>query len=102
MDLKAYDKVNREALWQVLGMYDVGGKLLYSIRCMYVNSLVCVRVKGGDSECFRINSGVRQGCIVSPRFFNVYIVAVMEVKMGIRRRGVRFQEDGREWPLVCR
>ena len=24
---KAYDTVNREALWQVLRMYDVGGKL---------------------------------------------------------------------------
>ena len=23
---KAYDRVNREALWQVLKMYDVGGK----------------------------------------------------------------------------
>ena len=23
---KAYDRVNREVLWQVLGIYDVGGK----------------------------------------------------------------------------
>ena len=28
-----------EALWQVLGMYDVGGKLLNDIKSMYVNSL---------------------------------------------------------------
>ena len=25
---KVYDRVNREALWQVLRMYDVGGKLM--------------------------------------------------------------------------
>ena len=32
MDLeKAYDKVNREVLWQVLKIYDVGGKLLNEI-----------------------------------------------------------------------
>ena len=31
--------VNREALRQVLRMYDVGGKLLNSIKNMYVNSL---------------------------------------------------------------
>ena len=33
MDLeKAYDRVNREALWWVLGMYDVGSKLLNGVR----------------------------------------------------------------------
>ena len=47
---KAYDRVYIEALWQVLIMYDVGGKLLNGIKCMYVNSLACVRVKEGESE----------------------------------------------------
>ena len=28
----AYDRVNREALWLVLRMYDVGGKLLGGIK----------------------------------------------------------------------
>ena len=72
MDLeKAYDMVNRGALWQVLRIYGVGGKLLDGIKSMYVNSLACVRVKGSERECFRINSGVRQGCIMSPWFFNI-------------------------------
>ena len=35
MDLeKAYDKVNREALWKVLTMYDVSCKHLVRIRSM--------------------------------------------------------------------
>ena len=33
---KAYNRVNREALWQVLRKYDVGGKLLSGIKSMYV------------------------------------------------------------------
>ena len=57
---KAYHRVNKGALIrQVMRMYDVGGKLLNGIKSMYVNSLACVKVKGGESECFRINSGVR-------------------------------------------
>ena len=37
---------------------------------------------------------------MSPWLFNVYMDAVMkEVKMGMGRRGVRFQEKGREWRL---
>ena len=96
---KAYDRVNREALWQVMRMYDVGGKLLNGIKSMYVDSSACVRVKGGESEQFRIYSGVRQGCIMSHWLFNVYLDGVMKVGMG--RRGVRFLEDGREWSGDC-
>ena len=42
---KAYDRVNKEALWQVLRMYGAGGKLLSGIKIMYVDSSACVRVK---------------------------------------------------------
>ena len=83
---KEYDRVNREALWQVLRMYDVGGILLNGIKSVYVNSLACVRVKGGESECFRIDSGVRQVCIMFSWLFNVYMDAVIKVKMGMGRR----------------
>ena len=55
-------------------MYDVGGNLLNVIKSMYVNSLVCVWVKEDDIECFRIDSGVRQGCITSPWLFNLYSI----------------------------
>ena len=38
---KMYNSVNREALCQVLRMYDGGGKLLIGIKSMYVDSLAC-------------------------------------------------------------
>ena len=77
-------------------MHDVGGKLLNGFKSMYVNSIACVRVKGGESECFRIDSGVRQGCIISPWLFNVNMDAVMKkVKVGIGKMGVRFLEKRR-------
>ena len=37
-------------------MYDLGGKLMNGIKSVYVNSLA-IRVKGCESECFRIDSG---------------------------------------------
>ena len=47
------------------------------------------------SECFRITSGLRQACIMSHWLFNVYMDTVMkELKMGMGRRGVKFQESG--------
>ena len=42
MDLeKAYDRVDRSVLWQVLIMYGIGGKLLNGIRSMYEGSKAC-------------------------------------------------------------
>ena len=42
-------------------MYDVGGKLLNGIKIMY--SLAFVRVKEGESECFKIDR--LYNCIMS-------------------------------------
>ena len=55
---KAYDSVNGEAMWQVLRMYDVVGKLLGGIKSMYVDSLACFILKGRESKWFRIDKGV--------------------------------------------
>ena len=57
------------------------------IRGMYVDRSACVRENGGESEWFRIDSGVRQGYIMSPWLFNVYMDGVMkEVKMEMGRK----------------
>ena len=48
--------------------------------------LTCVGAKWDENEYFRIDSGMRQGSIMSPWFFNVYMDAgVKEVKMGMGR-----------------
>ena len=76
-------------------MHDAYGKLVNGIESMYVNSLACVRVKEVKSVCFRFNSGVRQGFIMSPWLFNVYVDAAMK---GDEYR-VRFLEGGKKWRL---
>ena len=53
----AYDRVNREALGQLLNMYDLDGKTLRGNKSMYDDSSACVRIKGCMSDKFRIDSG---------------------------------------------
>ena len=75
-------------------MYDVGGKLLNSIKSIYVNILDCVRVKGGASEAFRIDSDVRHGCIMSHWGFQcIYGCSDERGENGV-------EEEGREWRLL--
>ena len=59
---------------------------------MYVDSLACVKVKGGESEHFRIDGGVRQGCIMPPWLFNIYMYAVKKGEDGD-------EKERREWRL---
>ena len=77
----------------------MGGKLFKDIKSVYVTSLACVRVKVGESDCFRINSGVRQGCIMSPWLFNVYMDTEMEEGSEISGGGKRVEIA---WLLICR
>ncbi len=51
MDLeKAYDRINWLALWEVLKIYGVGGKLLSAIKSFYEEASACVKISGETSE----------------------------------------------------
>ena len=45
-------------------MCDLSSKLLNDIKGIYVNSLAYIRVKGGESEFFVINSCARERRII--------------------------------------
>ena len=65
----------------MLDEYGVKGKLMRAIRSLYEGSEACVRVGGVLSGWFPISQGVRQGCVLSPWLFNVFIDRIMrEVK----------------------
>ena len=79
MDLeKAYDTIDRHVMWQMLRVYGVGGKLLKAVQSFYVDSRVCVRVGNDMSEWFPLNVELRQGFVMSPWSFNIYIYIYMD------------------------
>ena len=102
MDLeKAYDRIDREALWTVLRMYGIGGRLLEGVKSFYRNSRACVRVGNSVSDWFSVNVGLRQGCVMSPWLFNIFMDGVVrEVDARMLGRGLRLKNaDGSEWSL---
>ena len=54
-------------------MYNVQGQLLDSIRFIYANSMSTVRTSEGLTDWFDITSAVRQGCVLSPSLFIIYM-----------------------------
>ena len=70
---KAYDTVRRDKLWQVLEEYGIHGRLLGAVRAFYKKSEACVKIGEKMSRWFQITRGVRQGCVMSPWLFNVFM-----------------------------
>ena len=63
---KAFDSMNRNALWAVLRKGGVEGKLYKAVRGIYDSVRACVRDKGSYSDFFDCPVGVKQGCLFSP------------------------------------
>ncbi len=59
-------------------------------------------VNGELSESFSVEVGVRQGCIMSPWLFNIYMDGcIREMKVGVRDLGARLNVRGVEQPVVA-
>ena len=67
---KAFDRVPREKIWKVLFSSGVDIKLLKAIKSAYVNQKSSV-ING--KIYFSVNTGVRQGSVLSPLLFIVYM-----------------------------
>ena len=75
-------------------MYGVNGMLVNAIRSFYAESEACVRVCRKESEWFGVEVGLRQGCVMSPRLFNLFMDGVMrEIRETAREIGVRLIDD---------
>uniref|UniRef100_A0A3Q3T275 Reverse transcriptase domain-containing protein n=1 Tax=Mastacembelus armatus TaxID=205130 RepID=A0A3Q3T275_9TELE len=70
---KAFDRVPRDILWEVLQEYGVRGSLLGAIRSLYKWSRSLVRIAGSKSDLFPVHVGLRQGCPLSPVLFITFM-----------------------------
>ncbi|CAH2221638.1 reverse transcriptase [Pelobates cultripes] len=70
---KAFDRVDHRYLWSVLRKYGLPGKFVNWIITLYRGAESFALVNGWRGRTFRIRSGVRQGCPLSPL---LYVFAV--------------------------
>jgi hypothetical protein len=114
---KAYDSVDRDMLWLALKWYGVHPKLQALLQDLHVGTQAAVKLGGFRAkEWFDVRTGVRQGCVIAPLLFNMFMDLVVRaaadkmpdgcgVRMAFRADGEVFsagpgQGEGRsEWFL---
>ena len=70
---KAYDTVFREGLWERMRDKGINGKMWRVVRNLYREVGSCVRLGEEKTEWFNLEVGLRQGCILSPILFSIFI-----------------------------
>ena len=72
---KAFDRLPRMKLWDVLDdpHYDIPPKLKREIYSTYQNTKCCVKTQGTGRDWFTVRSGVRQGSVLSPLLFILFM-----------------------------
>ena len=69
----AFPSVNHEFMWAVLEHIGTSPHFLNSFKCVYRGNFQQVVLRGRRSKLFPLNSGIRQGCPLSPLLFAVVI-----------------------------
>ncbi|KAK3529893.1 hypothetical protein QTP86_007211 [Hemibagrus guttatus] len=80
---KAFDRVPRGILWEVLWEYGVHGPLLRAVRSLYNRSRSLVRIASCKSDLFPVHVGLRQGCPLSPVLFIVFMDRISRHSQGL-------------------
>ena len=76
---KAYDKVNRGLLFKILELRGFPPKTINVIKGLLLGSIAHVRLDGEICSTFALECGLKQGSVLSPLLFNIFLGAIIEV-----------------------
>ena len=70
---KAFDRVDRSALWYELLNQNVSSKMVRMLKAIYADVKARIKTSTDFTEIFSCPLGVRQGCIISPVLFTLFL-----------------------------
>ena len=70
---KAFDRVKHSVLFRKLVRRGVPGYIVRLLAYWYSHQTMCVKWGNTMSGSFSVSNGVRQGCLLSPYLFNIYM-----------------------------
>ena len=70
---KAFDRVWHAAMWTTMKRYNISINLIQVIKNLYNKDTSAVLFNSSIGDWFRTTVGVRQGCLLSPTLFNIFL-----------------------------
>ena len=75
---KAFGTVGRTGLWQLMRKCGCPEKFTTMIEALHTRMMTNVSVGGEVSESFSVTYGVKQGCVLAPTLFSIFLSAMLE------------------------
>ena len=75
---KAFDRVVRAELWKCLEERGILVELLRAVQSLYICSRAAVRTREEETDWFEVKCGLRQGCVLSPLLFIIFMDNIMK------------------------
>jgi hypothetical protein len=91
---KAFDRVNRQKLWEILTRKGTPMHIVQVIKSLYKETPICVDMenKAGNKRMIR-NQGVRQGCSLSTALSSIYLDEMLDEWSRQLSPGIRISKD---------
>ena len=70
---KAFDSIPRHKIFEKLIKYNITGRFYEYIKQMYSCDKTCIKIGDMTTDTFQTNQGVKQGCVLSPILFNIFL-----------------------------
>ena len=94
---KAFDSIHRPKMAEILKSYGIPNKIINAIMILYSNNKSLVRSPDGDTELFKINSGVLQGDTLAPLLFIITLDYVLRTSIDLHKDlGLTLQKSKEE------
>lgn len=100
---KAFDRVWHKALFRIMRSYGIEPRIVDLIEALYSHAESTVLVGSAISDWFATTVGVRQGCLLSPCLFNLFLEYIMSDALegfdgsvrigGVQICNLRFADD---------
>ena len=75
---KAFDRVWHAALLATMKKYNISTNHIRVIKNLYEKATIAVPFNSSIGDWFRTAVGIRQGCLLSPTLFNIFLKRIMK------------------------
>ena len=88
---KAFDSVDQSTNWKLLQHYGVPDTFISLIQQLYDDDAACQVIHNGKlTDPFSVQTGVRQGCMLSPMIFLMVVDWIMRESTKDSRTGIKW------------